>query len=302
MEGMLYMSSTCSNDGSYRLTVTFEIGTDLDKAQVLVQNRLAVAQPRLPQEVQRLGVTAQKQVDELPHGRRADLARPPVRRAVPGQLRHAPGEERAQPDPRGGQHATSSAAAGTACGSGSTRRGSRPATSRPRTSWRRSASRTSRSPPARSGQSPAPADPGVPVQRDDPRPPGRSRAVRRHHRQGRRRPTRRRPGSTRVQRRRPRRAGRGGLRPVVRDRRPARGRPGHLAAARRQRAGRRQADPGGHGGAEAGLPRRHGILDPVRHHDRSSRSRSTRSTRHWPRRACWSWSSSCCSSRTGGPS
>ncbi len=61
MEGMLYMSSTCSNDGSYRLTVTFEVGTDLDKAQVLVQNRLAVAQPRLPQEVQRQGVTAQKQ-------------------------------------------------------------------------------------------------------------------------------------------------------------------------------------------------------------------------------------------------
>jgi hydrophobic/amphiphilic exporter-1 (mainly G- bacteria), HAE1 family len=61
VEGMLYMSSACSNDGSYRLTVTFEIGTDLDKAQVLVQNRLAVALPRLPQEVQRLGVTALKQ-------------------------------------------------------------------------------------------------------------------------------------------------------------------------------------------------------------------------------------------------
>jgi hydrophobic/amphiphilic exporter-1 (mainly G- bacteria), HAE1 family len=61
VEGMLYMSSACSNDGSYRLTVTFEIGTDLDKAQVLVQNRLAAALPRLPQEVQRLGVIAQKQ-------------------------------------------------------------------------------------------------------------------------------------------------------------------------------------------------------------------------------------------------
>ena len=61
VEGMIYMSSSCSNDGSYRLTVTFEIGTDLDKAQVLVQNRLAAALPRLPQEVQRLGVLAQKQ-------------------------------------------------------------------------------------------------------------------------------------------------------------------------------------------------------------------------------------------------
>ena len=61
VQGMLYMSSACSNDGSYRLTVTFDIGTNLDQAQVLVQNRLAVALPRLPQEVQRLGVTAQKQ-------------------------------------------------------------------------------------------------------------------------------------------------------------------------------------------------------------------------------------------------
>ena len=61
VEGMLYMSSTCSSDGSYKLTVTFEVGTDLDKAQVLVQNRLAVAQPRLPVEVQRQGITAKKQ-------------------------------------------------------------------------------------------------------------------------------------------------------------------------------------------------------------------------------------------------
>src|SRR5262245_42635640 len=61
VEGMLYMSSTCSSDGSYKLTVTFEVGTDLDKAQILVQNRLAVAEPRLPQEVQRQGITAKKQ-------------------------------------------------------------------------------------------------------------------------------------------------------------------------------------------------------------------------------------------------
>src|SRR3954454_19848231 len=61
VEGMLCMSSTCSSDGTYKLTVTFEVGTDLDKAQVLVQNRLAVALPRLPQEVQRQGITARKQ-------------------------------------------------------------------------------------------------------------------------------------------------------------------------------------------------------------------------------------------------
>ena len=61
VEDMLYMSSTCSSDGTYTLTVTFEVGTDLDQAQVLVQNRLTAALPRLPQEVQRQGVTAKKQ-------------------------------------------------------------------------------------------------------------------------------------------------------------------------------------------------------------------------------------------------
>ena len=81
VEGMLYMSSICSSDGSYKLTVTFEVGTDLDKAQVLVQNRLAVAQPRLPVEVQRQGITAKKQSTNIilvisltsPDGRYDDL-------------------------------------------------------------------------------------------------------------------------------------------------------------------------------------------------------------------------------------
>ena len=61
VEGMLYMSSTCSNNGSYGLTVTFEVGTDLDMAAVLVQNRVAIAEPTLPEEVKRLGVSTKKQ-------------------------------------------------------------------------------------------------------------------------------------------------------------------------------------------------------------------------------------------------
>ncbi|WZO97385.1 multidrug efflux RND transporter permease subunit [Isosphaeraceae bacterium EP7] len=61
VEGMLYMNSSCASNGAYSLTVTFEVGTDLDRAQVLVQNRVAIAQPRLPQEVQRQGVTTKKQ-------------------------------------------------------------------------------------------------------------------------------------------------------------------------------------------------------------------------------------------------
>ena len=61
VEHMLYMSSVSASDGSYRLTVTFDVGTNLDIAQVLVQNRVAIAQPLLPQEVQRQGITTKKQ-------------------------------------------------------------------------------------------------------------------------------------------------------------------------------------------------------------------------------------------------
>ena len=61
VEHMLYMSSNSSNDGSYALTVTFEVGTNLDMAQVLVQNRVSIAQPLLPDDVKRQGVTVMKQ-------------------------------------------------------------------------------------------------------------------------------------------------------------------------------------------------------------------------------------------------
>lgn len=60
VEGMIYMSSTSANDGTYVLTVTFELGTNLDMAQVLVQNRVAIAEPRLPEDVRRQGVTVKK--------------------------------------------------------------------------------------------------------------------------------------------------------------------------------------------------------------------------------------------------
>ncbi|HEY1065815.1 MAG TPA: efflux RND transporter permease subunit, partial [Pirellulales bacterium] len=65
VQDMLYMSSVCSDNGSYSLTVTFEVGSDVDQAQVLVQNRIASALPRLPADVQRLGVTAEKQSTSL---------------------------------------------------------------------------------------------------------------------------------------------------------------------------------------------------------------------------------------------
>jgi multidrug efflux pump len=60
VERMLYMSSAAGNDGSVNLSITFELGTDLDQAQVLVQNRVALAEPRLPEEVRRQGITVKK--------------------------------------------------------------------------------------------------------------------------------------------------------------------------------------------------------------------------------------------------
>jgi HAE1 family hydrophobic/amphiphilic exporter-1 len=65
VEGMLYMSSTSSNNGQYQLTITFETGTDLDMAAVRVQNRVAIAEPLLPEEVKRLGVSTQKQSSNI---------------------------------------------------------------------------------------------------------------------------------------------------------------------------------------------------------------------------------------------
>ncbi len=65
VENMLYMSSQCTNDGSMKLTVTFNVGTDLDVAQVQVQNRVAIAQPLLPQEVQQRGVTVKKSSPDI---------------------------------------------------------------------------------------------------------------------------------------------------------------------------------------------------------------------------------------------
>jgi hydrophobe/amphiphile efflux-1 (HAE1) family protein len=61
VEGMLYMSSSSTSSGTTNITVTFEPGTDLDAAQVLVQNRVALAEPRLPEQVRQIGVTVNKE-------------------------------------------------------------------------------------------------------------------------------------------------------------------------------------------------------------------------------------------------
>src|SRR5947209_3329031 len=65
VENMLYMSSQCTNDGSYTLTVTFKPGVNLNFAQVLVQNRVNLALPQLPDVVKATGVTTRKRNPDI---------------------------------------------------------------------------------------------------------------------------------------------------------------------------------------------------------------------------------------------
>ena len=65
VEGMIYMSSTCTNSGSYSLTISFENEVDADMAAVLVQNRVAIAMASLPEEVKKIGVTTKKRSNSI---------------------------------------------------------------------------------------------------------------------------------------------------------------------------------------------------------------------------------------------
>jgi HAE1 family hydrophobic/amphiphilic exporter-1 len=65
VDGMLYLSSQSTGDGRVTISVVFRQGTNVDQAQVLVQNRVAVAEPRLPEEVRRLGITVKKASPDL---------------------------------------------------------------------------------------------------------------------------------------------------------------------------------------------------------------------------------------------
>jgi multidrug efflux pump subunit AcrB len=68
VEGMMYMSSSCTNDGSYNLTVTFKQGVKLNMAQVLVQNRVNLALPKLPDVIKQTGVTTLKRSPDIVMG------------------------------------------------------------------------------------------------------------------------------------------------------------------------------------------------------------------------------------------
>src|SRR6266446_6356878 len=65
VENMLYMTSQSNNDGSYTLDVVFAIGTEVNMAQVLVQNRVAIAEPTLPDVVRAIGVITKKRSPDI---------------------------------------------------------------------------------------------------------------------------------------------------------------------------------------------------------------------------------------------
>ena len=96
VENSLYMFSQATSDGVMTLTVTFKLGTDVDNAQVQVQNRVSQALPKLPEEVRRLGVTTTKQSPDLTMVVHLFSPERPLRRNLSAQLRHAAGEGRAR--------------------------------------------------------------------------------------------------------------------------------------------------------------------------------------------------------------
>src|SRR5205807_9116870 len=65
VENLLYVSSNSTADGRFQISVTFDLGTNLDIAHVQVQNRVAIAEPRLPQDVRNIGVTVNKSSPDL---------------------------------------------------------------------------------------------------------------------------------------------------------------------------------------------------------------------------------------------
>ena len=125
VEDMLYMFSQATSDGRMQLTVTFALGTDLDNAQVQVQNRVAQALPRLPSEVQRIGVVTEKSTPDFIMVVHLVSPERPLRPAVSVELRQPACEGRARAHSPASAARRCSARASTACASGSTRIDSR---------------------------------------------------------------------------------------------------------------------------------------------------------------------------------
>ena len=101
VENMIYMSSKSAADGSCNITVTFEVGVDVDMATVLVQNRVNEALPVLPEEVTRQGVKVEKQSHQHHADDQHGVTRRHFRRALHFQLHHHPYQGRAGEGQRG---------------------------------------------------------------------------------------------------------------------------------------------------------------------------------------------------------
>ena len=97
VENMLYISSNSTGDGRFSISVTFDLGTNLDIAQVQVQNRVAIAQPRLPADVRNIGVTVAKASPDLMMVVHLLFARQVARHALHLQLRQRQRRRRAEP-------------------------------------------------------------------------------------------------------------------------------------------------------------------------------------------------------------
>ena len=155
VEDMLYMSSQATTDGLMTLTVTFKLGTDPDKAQQLVQNRVSQAEPRLPEEVRRLGVTTVKSAPDLTMVVHLLSPNEPLRHDVPAQLRGA--QRQGPPRARRGRGRRAAVRLGRLLDARLARSAARsPSAASRRATWcARSASRTCRPPPASSAHRPA---------------------------------------------------------------------------------------------------------------------------------------------------
>ena len=119
VEGMMYMSSQCTNDGAYTLMVTFKLGMDSDMAQVLVQNRVSLALPVIPQLVQNEGINVKKMSPNTMMI--VNLISPdrPLRQHLSQQLRHDLYQGRIGPACPASPTSPTWASAITACGPGS---------------------------------------------------------------------------------------------------------------------------------------------------------------------------------------
>ena len=128
VEDMMYMSSQCTNDGTYTLTVTFKPGIDLNMAQVLVQNRGRLAEPILPDLVKRRGVTVKKKSPSILMIVNLFSPDDTPRQPLPEQLRHDPAQRRAGAADGRRRHHLPRPARLQHAASGSTRRSWRAAT------------------------------------------------------------------------------------------------------------------------------------------------------------------------------